>query len=271
MIVHNNDGPLPAAADGSESQLSVESIDISHDDRFQTTTMTVVPLPNPSKPKSRKRFGTMLVLSMFGVGYVMLADPSGTPNYPANGRTAAGRNYRKLSPGTSAPNFALWGQMLGGASSGTSAPNFALWGQMLGGAVDDDRKPFADLASKEAAALGSSSSNGQAGASTQNRDLFGISFLASPENGPECRVPPALPPSQPIAPVFAASYPGSGAKMSWNLITGLTGVQTGDDWLLNDVEWNQAVTVKTHFPHPQGNPDIGKIPNLKAAFPRAGE
>ena len=251
MIVHNNDGPLPAAADGSESQLSVESIDISHDDSCQTT-MTVVPLPSPSKPKFRKRFGTMLVLSMFGVGYVMLADPSGAPNYPANGRTAAGRNYRKLSPGT-------------------SAPNFALWGQMLGGAVGDDRKPFADLASKEAAALGSSNNNGQAGASTQNRDLFGISFLASPENGPECRVPPALPPPQPIAPVFAASYPGSGAKMSWNLITGLTGVQTGDDWLLNDVEWNQAVTVKTHFPHPQGNPDIGKIPNLKAAFPRAGE
>ena len=261
MIVHNNDGPLPAAADGSESQLSVESIDIripSHDDSFQTT-MTVVPLPNPSKPKSRKRFGTMLVLSMFGVGYVMLADPSGAPNYPANGRTAAGRNYRKLSPGTSAPNFALWGQMLGGASPGTSAPNFALWGQMLGGVVGDDQKPFADLANND----------GQA--STQNRDLFGISFLASPESGPECRVPPALPPHQPIAPVFAASYPGSGAKMSWNLITGLTGVQTGDDWLLNDVEWNQAVTVKTHFPHPQGNPDIGKIPNLKAAFPRAGE
>ena len=239
MIVHNNDGPLPAAADGSESQLSVESIDISHDASCQTT-MTVVPLPNPSKPKSRKRFGTMLVLSMFGVGYVMLADPSGAPNYPANGRTAAGRNYRKLSPGT-------------------SAPNFALWGQMLGGVVGDDQKPFADLANND----------GQA--STQNRDLFGISFLASPESGPECRVPPALPPHQPIAPVFAASYPGSGAKMSWNLITGLTGVQTGDDWLLNDVEWNQAVTVKTHFPHPQGNPDIGKIPNLKAAFPRAGE
>jgi len=140
-----------------------------------------------------------------------------------------------------------------------SAPNFVLWGQMLGGVVGDDQKPFADLANND----------GQA--STQNRDLFGISFLASPESGPECRVPPALPPHQPIAPVFAASYPGSGAKMSWNLITGLTGVQTGDDWLLNDVEWNQAVTVKTHFPHPQGNPDIGKIPNLKAAFPRAGE
>ena len=266
MIVHNHDEEvelLSAAADGSESQLSVESIDISHDDSCQTTNtaMTVAPLSNPSKPKSRKRFGTMLVLSMFGVGYVMLADPSGAPDYPANGRTAAGRNYRKLSPGTSAPNFALWGQMIGGAPPGTSAPNFALWGQMLGGAVGDDQKPSADSSS--------SNNDGQAGTSTQNRDLFGISFLASPENGSECRVPPALPPPQPIAPTFAASYPGSGAKMSWNLITGLTGVQTGDDWLLNDVEWNQAVTVKTHFPHPEGNADIGKIPNLKAAFPRA--
>ena len=185
----------------------------------------------------------MLVLGMFCVGYVMLADPSGTAEAPTNGRTAAGRKYRKLSPGP---------------------PNFALWGQMLGG----DQKLFADLANKEPALLDNSNDDHDA------RDLFGISFLASPENGPECRVPPALPPPQPIAPTFAASYPGSGAKMSWNLITGLTGVQTGDDWLLNGVEWNQAVTVKTHYPHPEGNPDLGKMftnSNLKGAFPRVGE
>ena len=186
----------------------------------------------------------MLVLGMFCVGYVMLADPSGAPSDLTNSRTAAGRKFRKLSPGT---------------------PNFALWGQMLGG----DQNIFADLANKGPATSGDSNNKNDG-----SRDLFGISFLASPENGPDCRVPPALPPPQPIAPTFAASYPGSGAKMSWNLITGLTGVQTGDDWLLNDVEWNQAVTVKTHYPHPEGNPDIGNLftsKNLKGAFPRAGE
>ena len=234
--------PRPSS-DGSEIE-SVDIIDTNISSHADSITMTVSSSPTCNSSKPRKRFGTMLVLGMFCVGYVMLADPSGAPSDLINGRTAAGRSFRKLSPGT---------------------PNFALWGQMLGG----DQKLFADLANKEPTANDHSNNHDD-----NSRDLFGISFLASPENGPECRVPPALPPPQPIAPTFAASYPGSGAKMSWNLITGLTGVQTGDDWLLNGIEWSQAVTVKTHYPHPEGNPDIGKLftsNNLKGAFPRAGE
>ena len=90
----------------------------------------------------------------------------------------------------------------------------------------------------------------------------------------DCRVLQGLPPTQNIAPDFAASSPGSGAKMSWNLISGLTGVQTGDDWLLNGVQWNQAVTVKTHFPHAEGNQELANMAQygvLKQTFPRVSE
>ena len=62
--------------------------------------------------------------------------------------------------------------------------------------------------------------------------------------------------------------------MSWNLISGLTGVQTGDDWLLNGVQWNQAVTVKTHFPHAEGNQELANMAQygvLKQTFPRVSE
>ena len=84
------------------------------------------------------------------------------------------------------------------------------------------------------------------------------------------------PPTEKSAPTFAASYPGSGAKMSWNLITGLTGIQTGDDHRINEVAWDESITVKTHFPHKEGNPNIGSMmgrtegePGLKFSFPRA--
>lgn len=92
----------------------------------------------------------------------------------------------------------------------------------------------------------------------------------------DCQVLEGLPPTKKIAPTFAASYPGSGAKMSWNLITGLTGIQTGDDHRINDVAWDESITVKTHYPHKEGNPNIGGMmertegePGLKFSFPRA--
>ena len=92
----------------------------------------------------------------------------------------------------------------------------------------------------------------------------------------DCQVLQGLPPTKKIAPTFAASYPGSGAKMSWNLITGLTGIQTGDDHRINEVAWDESITVKTHFPHKEGNPNIGSMmertegePGLKFSFPRA--
>ena len=92
----------------------------------------------------------------------------------------------------------------------------------------------------------------------------------------DCQVLEGLPPTEKIAPTFAASYPGSGAKMSWILITGLTGIQTGDDHRINEVAWDESITVKTHFPHKEGNPNIGSMmgrtegePGLKFSFPRA--
>ena len=92
----------------------------------------------------------------------------------------------------------------------------------------------------------------------------------------DCQVREGLPPTKKIAPTFAASYPGSGAKMSWNLITGLTGVQTGDDHRINGAAWDESVTVKTHFPHKEGNSNIGTMmeraegeAGLKFSFPRA--
>ncbi len=92
----------------------------------------------------------------------------------------------------------------------------------------------------------------------------------------DCQVLEGLPPTKKIAPTFAASYPGSGAKMSWNLITGLTGIQTGDEHRINGAAWDESITVKTHFPHKQGNSNIGTMmertegeAGLKFSFPRA--
>lgn len=75
--------------------------------------------------------------------------------------------------------------------------------------------------------------------------------VALPHGG--CRVTPATGPTHHVAPTFTASYPGSGAKMVWNLIEGLTGYVTGDEWTSNGHEVGGAVTVKTHYPHSEGN------------------
>mmetsp|Transcript_5494 Transcript_5494/g.15986 ORF Transcript_5494/g.15986 Transcript_5494/m.15986 type:complete len:415 (-) Transcript_5494:128-1372(-) len=72
---------------------------------------------------------------------------------------------------------------------------------------------------------------------------------ALPNGG--CFVTPSIAAPPGIKPVFAASYPGSGARMTWNLIEALTGIVTGDDW--NSNGWGkQVVSVKTHFPHAHG-------------------
>merc|ERR1740139_2129165 len=56
-------------------------------------------------------------------------------------------------------------------------------------------------------------------------------------------------------PIVTASYPGSGSKMTWNLIESLTGFWTGDDWFSNGRQEN-VVSIKTHYPHSAGR----KIP-----------
>ena len=49
------------------------------------------------------------------------------------------------------------------------------------------------------------------GTSKSKKDL-------NPEDYGECIVKPARVPPHPVTPTFTASYPGSGAKMTWNLI-----------------------------------------------------
>lgn len=72
---------------------------------------------------------------------------------------------------------------------------------------------------------------------------------ALPNGG--CFVTPSVAAPPEIKPVFAASYPGSGARMTWNLIEALTGIVTGDDW--NSNGWGKrVVSVKTHYPHAHG-------------------
>ena len=60
----------------------------------------------------------------------------------------------------------------------------------------------------------------------------------------DCVIKPALKPTRPLAPTFTASYPGSGAKMTWNLVQALTGIVTGDEHRHNEQAWSEAVTGK---------------------------
>jgi len=75
--------------------------------------------------------------------------------------------------------------------------------------------------------------------------------IALPDGG--CLVTPAEVPRPPVTPVYAASYPGSGAKMTWNLIEALTGLVTGDEYGFSR-DGSNVVSLKTHFPHGNGLP-----------------
>ena len=86
-----------------------------------------------------------------------------------------------------------------------------------------------------------------------------------PTHVTEC--PPISPPRQserPLSPTVVASYPGSGAKMTWKLVEALTGLLTGDEHITHlrsigreVVPWDRFVTVKAHYPHKMGDPTIG--------------
>ena len=75
--------------------------------------------------------------------------------------------------------------------------------------------------------------------------------IALPDGG--CKITWPQPPKTKIQTAYAASYPGCGARMSWNLVEALTGLWTGDDWDNNN-RGHRVVTVKTHYPH-----DAGKL------------
>mmetsp|Transcript_4457 Transcript_4457/g.9636 ORF Transcript_4457/g.9636 Transcript_4457/m.9636 type:complete len:386 (-) Transcript_4457:385-1542(-) len=72
---------------------------------------------------------------------------------------------------------------------------------------------------------------------------------ALPDGGCQLTFPEKPKPGTPIT--YAASYPGCGARMSWNLVEALTGLQSGDDWN-NNGRGNEVVTVKTHYPQSNG-------------------
>lgn len=58
-----------------------------------------------------------------------------------------------------------------------------------------------------------------------------------------------IPQPQDVRPTIVASYPGSGAKLTWKLLRGITGIMTGDDHDHNGwVGKGQAVSIKTHYP-----------------------
>ena len=72
--------------------------------------------------------------------------------------------------------------------------------------------------------------------------------VSVPDQDPNCIVPDAAEKSV-RNPVWTASYPGSGAKLTWKLIRAITGIFTGDDHDHNGrVEMGTIVAVKTHFP-----------------------
>jgi len=69
--------------------------------------------------------------------------------------------------------------------------------------------------------------------------------LSSYDNS--CNIKRPTLPSQPIIPVFAASYPGSGSQMTHYLYEAITGVDAGSAYLHRGDDFAH-VTLKTHYP-----------------------
>ena len=65
----------------------------------------------------------------------------------------------------------------------------------------------------------------------------------------DCTITPTQPVSAEDKPVFIASFPGAGARMSWKVVEALTGKPTGDEWDSNGLGKN-VIALKTHWPHP---------------------
>mmetsp|Transcript_767 Transcript_767/g.1367 ORF Transcript_767/g.1367 Transcript_767/m.1367 type:complete len:562 (+) Transcript_767:229-1914(+) len=76
--------------------------------------------------------------------------------------------------------------------------------------------------------------------------------LSHPLNLPSidlnCEVVAAKTSPVPITPIYTASYPGGGAKLTSKIIEALTGIITGDDYNSNE-ETNNVVSIRTYYPH----------------------
>jgi len=63
-----------------------------------------------------------------------------------------------------------------------------------------------------------------------------------------CLVTYARMTDHPIAQTWQASFPGSGARMTWMLIEALTGIRSNDDYDHRERGYENVVAVKTHYP-----------------------
>jgi len=70
--------------------------------------------------------------------------------------------------------------------------------------------------------------------------------IALPHGG--CQVTYAHKSEVDIAPTWQASFPGSGARMTWSLVEALTGIRTNDDYNSHERGYERVVAVKTHYP-----------------------
>ena len=71
----------------------------------------------------------------------------------------------------------------------------------------------------------------------------------------------------PIPPTWAASFPGSGARMTFFFIDALTGILTNSDYDPHDMGYERVISVKTHYPvnNVRGFPEL----ETKYNFPKA--
>lgn len=92
---------------------------------------------------------------------------------------------------------------------------------------------------------------------TNTTEAIGSALRSLSESLPEggCRLLPAMKISEEVAQQISgtmlAAYPGSGKRLFWVIVEGLTGQMAGDDW---DVSENGRYVnlLKTSYPHPEG-------------------
>lgn len=95
-----------------------------------------------------------------------------------------------------------------------------------------------------------------------NEDVNYRRMLSISQN---CTITPTKEVAPDDVPIFIASFPGSGARMSWQLTEALTGKPTGDEWDTNGFGKN-VIAVKTHWPHPSHGMKLEWGDEIKRVF-----
>ena len=88
------------------------------------------------------------------------------------------------------------------------------------------------------------------------------------EESVDCKVQTATQDKRIEYPTWIASYPGSGSKLTWQLVEATTGIVTGDDLdTFGRVKNKTACAVKTHFPsHAQTDVFLKLSPQIERAI-----